>query len=82
MTTKPTGDGPMPEPEQEFVIGNEFSEVRVSRVTTHNGIRLRIRDAKSGWQILLCPLELESLTWQNSELFTNLLATPYGPEEA
>jgi hypothetical protein len=79
MTIMPTGDGPMPEP--EFVIGNEFSEVRVSRVATHNGTRLRIRDAKSGRQILLCPLELESLTWQNSELFTGLLATPYGPEE-
>ncbi|MPY85778.1 MAG: dihydrodiol dehydrogenase, partial [Actinophytocola sp.] len=30
---------------------------------------------------LLCPLELESLTWQTSELFTALLATPFGLEE-
>lgn len=70
-----------PEPEETFVIGNEFSEVHVSRVATRNGTRLRIRDARTHREILLCPLELESLTWQSPELFTSLLATPYGPEE-
>ncbi|MQA17318.1 MAG: dihydrodiol dehydrogenase [Pseudonocardiaceae bacterium] len=70
-----------PESEPTFVIGNEFSEVQVSEVRTRNGARLRIRDAKSEREILLCPLELESLTWQTSELFTTLLATPFGPEE-
>jgi hypothetical protein len=67
--------------EPTFVIGNEFSEVHVSMVTTRNGVRLRIRNAKSAQEILLCPLELESLTWQSPDLFTRLLATPYGPEE-
>lgn len=66
---------------ETVVVGNEFSEVHVSKVRTRNGTRLRIRDAKSGREILLCPLELECLTWQNSELFTELLSTPYGPEE-
>lgn len=70
-----------PDARQVFVIGNEFSEVHVSKVSTRNGNRLRIQDAKSQREILLCPLELESLTWQSSELFTDLLATPYGPEE-
>ncbi|TDC98477.1 dihydrodiol dehydrogenase [Actinomadura sp. 7K507] len=66
---------------EEFVIGNEFAEVRVALVRTRNGSRLRVRDAKSGREIMLCPLELESLTWQTPELFSRLLATPYGPEE-
>jgi hypothetical protein len=70
-----------PEQEETFVIGNEFAEVQVSRVPTRNGTRLRIRDAKTRREILLCPLELESLTWQDPELFSDLLATPYGPEE-
>jgi hypothetical protein len=70
-----------PDEEETFVIGNEFAEVQVSRVPTRNGARLRIRDAKTQREILLCPLELESLTWQDSELFSDLLATPYGPEE-
>lgn len=64
-----------------FVIGNEFSEVHVSLVRTRNGTRLRIRNAKSDREVLLCPLELESLTWQSPDLFTELLATPFGPED-
>jgi hypothetical protein len=30
----------------------------------------------SGRSILLCPLELEALTWQDHDLFSRLLATP------
>jgi len=33
----------------------------------------------SGRSILLCPLELEALTWQDHDLFSRLLATPDGP---
>jgi hypothetical protein len=62
-------------------LGNEFSEVLVEPVQTRNGIRLRISVPASGHQILLCPLELEALTWQDHEFFTKLLATPHGPEE-
>jgi hypothetical protein len=50
-------------------------------VQTRNGVRLRISVPASGHQILLCPLELEALTWQDQEFFTGLLATPHGPEE-
>ena len=50
-------------------------------VQTRNGVRLRISVPASGHQILLCPLELEALTWQDHEFFTKLLATPHGPEE-
>ncbi|TDC48912.1 dihydrodiol dehydrogenase [Actinomadura sp. KC345] len=63
------------------MIGNEFAEVHVALVRTGNGSRLRIRDARSGREILLCPVELECLTWQTPELFSRLLSTPYGPEE-
>ena len=52
-----------------------------SRCQTRNGVRLRISVPASGHQILLCPLELEALTWQDHEFFTKLLATPHGPEE-
>ena len=62
-------------------LGNEFSEVVVEPVQTRNGVRLRISVPASGHQILLCPLELEALTWQDHEFFTKLLATPHGPEE-
>ena len=62
-------------------LGNEFTEVVVERVQTRNGARLRISVPSSGYQILLCPLELEALTWQDHELFSRLLQTPHGPED-
>ena len=61
-------------------LGNEFTHVVVDLVRTRNGARLRISAPASGRQISLCPLELESLTWQEPEFFSGLLATPFGPE--
>jgi hypothetical protein len=69
-----------PDPEHVIKLGNEFTEVVVERVRTGNGARLRIRVPSSGAEILLCPLELEALAWQDHELFSRLLATPNGPE--
>jgi hypothetical protein len=63
-------------------IANEFTEVEVDRVRTRNGMRLRIFVPSSGREILLCPLELEALTWQDHGLFSHLLATPSGPADA
>lgn len=63
-----------------MVLANEYAEVTVSKVLTRNGVRLRISEAKGGREVLLCPLELESLTWQSAETFSRLLSTPYGPE--
>ena len=60
-------------------LANEFGEVVVERVPTRNGARLRISVPASGRSILLCPLELEALTWQDHDLFSRLLATPDEP---
>ena len=62
-------------------LANEFGEVMVERVLTRNGARLRISVPASGRLILLCPLELEALTWQDHDLFSRLLQTPHGPED-
>ena len=48
-------------------------------VETGNGVRLRIESPRPGRAIDLDPLELETLTWQSHDLFTGLLADPYGP---
>ncbi len=61
-------------------LANEFAHVEVTLVHTRNGQRLRIRAPKLGREILLCPLQLESLTWQPPETFSAFLATPFGPE--
>ena len=64
---------------EPIVIGNEFSEVRVVRVETRNGSRLMIESPKPGQWITLCPLELESLTWQTSATFSAMIGNPFGP---
>ena len=75
-----TGE-PVERDEPVIELANEFTEVVVERVRTRNGARLRISVPSSGYQILLCPLELEALTWQDHELFSRLLQTPHGPED-
>jgi hypothetical protein len=67
--------------DDEIRLANEFSEVVVELVPTRNGARLRISVPSSGREILLCPLELEALTWQDHDFFSRLLATPHGPED-
>jgi hypothetical protein len=67
--------------EGTWVVANEFAEVHLSLVRTRNGARLRIRNPKGGGSVDLCPVELESLTWQPPEVFSGFLATPFGPEE-
>lgn len=60
-------------------LANEFAEVVVERVQTRNGARLRISVPSSGHQILLCPLELEALTWQGPQTFSAMIGHPFGP---
>ena len=62
-------------------LANEFTEVVVEAVQTRNGARLRISVPSSGRHILLCPLELEALTWRGHETFSRLLTMPNGPED-
>lgn len=70
------------EPAGEWVqIANEFTTAQVRKVWTRNGERLEIRSTKMGTSIRLDPLELESLTWQDTETFSALLQDPYGPED-
>ncbi len=59
-----------------IVIGNEFAEVRITRVDGRNGPRLRIESPRSGFAVDLCPLELEALTWQAPETFSAMIAKP------
>ena len=61
-------------------LGNEFAQVEVRRVRTRNGVRLEIRSPRLGRSIRLCPLALESLTWQDERTFSRFLETPFGPE--
>lgn len=64
-----------------FTLTNEFTSVKVEKIATRNGERLRITSLRMGYSVDLDPLELEALTWQTIETFSQLLSTPYGPDE-
>nr|WP_218621470.1 hypothetical protein [Mycolicibacterium hippocampi] len=63
---------------ESITIGNEFSEVRLTRVDTRNGSRLLIESQKSGQWVALCPLEVEALTWQSTATFSAMIGHPFG----
>jgi hypothetical protein len=65
---------------ERIELANEYATVQVRRVHTRNGVRLEIVAPQLGRAIRLCPLELESLTWQTHETFSEFLRAPFGPE--
>lgn len=64
---------------EPLTIANEFSEIRVSLVETRNGARLLVESPKSGQWIALDPMELEAVTWQTTQTFSEMIAHPYEP---
>ncbi|HVC66106.1 MAG TPA: hypothetical protein VND44_00760 [Acidimicrobiales bacterium] len=60
-------------------VANEFAEVTLQRVSTHNGVRLEVSSPRLGLRVRLDALQLESLTWQAPEVFSSLLEEPFGP---
>jgi hypothetical protein len=61
-------------------LANEYTAVQVRVVQGRNGVRLEIVAPRLGRGIRLDPLQLESLTWQPPETFSEFLRTPFGPE--
>ncbi|WP_049986578.1 hypothetical protein [Halobellus rufus] len=66
--------------DEEIRIANEFAVVTVRKVQTNAGERLEIAAPKKDSKIHLDAVALESLTWQDPELFSDLLEEPHGPE--
>lgn len=62
-----------------LTLGNEFSEIKVSKVLTRNGARLLVEATKSGQWVTLDPLELEALTWQNAATLSAMVGKPFAP---
>lgn len=62
-----------------LIVVNEFADVRIRRVHTRNGQRLEITSPRRGTTVLLDAVELECLTWQPPETFSDLLARRPAP---
>ena len=63
---------------ESFQIGNEFALVYVRKIRTHNGERIEITSPKLGYSVQLDAIELESLTWQNKEIYSKFLEMSRG----
>ncbi|MBN9620393.1 MAG: dihydrodiol dehydrogenase [Actinobacteria bacterium] len=57
-----------------LVVANEFADVEIRPTVTRNGIRLEIRSPRRGTVVHLDAVELECLTWQPPDVFSDLLA--------
>ncbi len=53
--------------------------VTIDKVQTRNGERLEIASPRLGFRIQLDAMELESLSWQRKDIFSQFLNNPYGP---
>jgi hypothetical protein len=62
-------------------LSNEYATVELYEVRTQNGVRLELISPKLHHRIVLDPLELESLSWQEKDIFSEFLSTPFGPED-
>lgn len=56
-----------------IVVANEFADVQVRRVLTRNGARLEIFSPRRGTKVHLDAVELDCLSYQEPEIFTELL---------
>ena len=63
----------------ELHVANEFAEVVLRKVRTRQGERIEISSPRRGFSIELDAVALESLTWQNSEVFSAFLSGSVGP---
>lgn len=64
-----------------LTLTNEFSTVIIKKIQTRNGERLPISAPRLGYSVGLDPRELEDLTCQPVETFSQLPATPFGSDE-
>ena len=73
-------DGAEAESEAEYTeFANEFAYTLVRKVRVRGGPRLEVLAPRLGYQILLDPPLLESLTWQTPDTLSKLIEEPYGP---
>ncbi|WP_211246467.1 hypothetical protein [Amycolatopsis taiwanensis] len=61
------------------MISNEFADVVVSKVRTRNGVRLDIWSPRRGTRVQLDAVELDCLSYQPKETFSELLERRPGP---
>lgn len=66
-------------PDAVILIANEFADVQVRPVRTRNGIRLEIFSPRRGTRVHLDAVALDCLSYQEPEIFTELLERSPGP---
>lgn len=67
-------------PDDGLTVTNEFTSVKVRKVSTRNGEVLEIESLRLERAVRLDALILESLTWRTDEDLSRGLETPFGHE--
>lgn len=57
-----------------IVVSNEFADVVITRVRTRNGLRLDIWSPRRGTRVQLDAVELDCLSYQPKEIYTEMLS--------
>ncbi|MFC6719775.1 hypothetical protein ACFQHN_19675 [Natrialbaceae archaeon GCM10025896] len=82
LASSPHEDGTSAtDPSDELQISNEYTVVKLQKVETTAGPRLSITSPKLEYTCRLSPAELDALTHKRIDFFSDLLKTPFGPEE-
>lgn len=80
LTGEPHEEGGPADAGDDVQIGNEYTTIRLQAVETDAGPRLEVRSPKLEYACRLSPAELAAVARQRAEFFSELLATPLGPE--
>lgn len=65
---------------RELLVTNEFANAAVRIIETDAGERIEIEAPKLGYRTRVMPTELQTVTWQTTETFTEFLEDPFGPD--
>lgn len=76
---EPDGDDEVTSRGPEVRLSNEFADVDVAPVETSDGPRLEIVSTKLGYDVRLAPGDLDWVTRQDVDAFTEMLEDPFGP---
>ena len=80
LTGQPHEEGTETDAGEPLQVSNEYTTVVLRPLETTAGPRLAVRSQKMDYECRLSPAELAALARERIDFFSELLATPLGPE--
>jgi hypothetical protein len=80
LTGQPHDEGDETEAGEPLQVSNEYTTIVLRPLETAAGPRLAVRSQKMDYECRVSPAELAALARERVDFFSELLATPLGPE--